>query len=150
MGVLDVAGRQEWFSAKTYTIQECLFWKKSKIFQSIAIHLVELELHGSYYFVAFVSSILVEPVKIRPRKACRYPNLRSFGWVSYDKVGGLYSGKLGIRSEARASDLRSYPGLCLVETNKAMSLRRNESEYSPRTCSIGRPAGGTLCPPPLI
>ena len=26
----------------------------------------------------------------------------------------------------------------------------NESEYSPRTCSIGRPAGGTLCPPPLI
>ena len=50
-------------------------------------------------------------VKIRPRKACRYPNLRSFGWVSYDKVGGLYSGKLGIRSEARASDLRSYPGL---------------------------------------
>ena len=50
-------------------------------------------------------------VKIRPRKACRYPNLRSFGWVSYDKVGGLYSGMLGIRSEARASDLRSYPGL---------------------------------------
>ena len=50
-------------------------------------------------------------VKIRPRKACRYPNLRSFGWVSYDKVGGSYSGKLGIRSEARASDLRSYPGL---------------------------------------
>ena len=27
------------------------------------------------------------PVKIRPRKACNYPNLRSFGWVSYDKVG---------------------------------------------------------------
>ena len=50
-------------------------------------------------------------VKIRPRKACHYPNLRSFGWVSYDKVGGLYLGKLGIRSEARASDLRSYPGL---------------------------------------
>ena len=37
-----------------------------------------------------------------------------------------------------------------METNKATSLRRNESEYSPRTCSIGRPAGGTLCPPPLI
>ena len=50
-------------------------------------------------------------VKIRPRKACRYPNLRSFGWVSYDKVGVLYSGELGSRSEARASDLRSYPGL---------------------------------------
>ena len=28
-------------------------------------------------------------VKIRPRKACRYPNLRSFGWISYDKVGVL-------------------------------------------------------------
>ena len=50
-------------------------------------------------------------VKIRPRKACNYPNLRSFGWVSYDKVGVLYSGKLGNRSEARASDLRSHPGL---------------------------------------
>ena len=40
-------------------------------------------------------------VKIRPQKACNYPNLRSFGWVSYDKVGVLYSGKLGNRSEAR-------------------------------------------------
>ena len=57
---------------------------------------------GSYSFCC---------VKIRPRKACRYPNLRSFGWVSYDKVGVLYSGELGSRSEARASDLRSYPGL---------------------------------------
>ena len=47
-------------------------------------------------------------VKIRSRKACNYPHLRSFRWVSYDKVGVLYSGKLGIRSEARASDLRSY------------------------------------------
>ena len=26
-------------------------------------------------------------VKIRPRKACNYPNLRSFEWVSCDKVG---------------------------------------------------------------
>ena len=25
-------------------------------------------------------------VKIRPRKACRYPNLRSFGRVSYDRL----------------------------------------------------------------
>ena len=49
-------------------------------------------------------------VQIRPRKACHNPNLRSFGWVSYDKVGGLYSGKLGIRSEARASDLNAIPG----------------------------------------
>ena len=69
-------------------------------------------------------------VKIRPRKACRYPNLRSFGRVSYDKVGGLYSGKLGIRSEARASDLRSYPGLWwkriklhLYEGTKVSTLR---------------------------
>ena len=50
-------------------------------------------------------------VKIRPRKACNYPNWRSSGWVSYDKVGVFYSGKFGIRSEARASDLGSYPGL---------------------------------------
>ena len=62
-------------------------------------------------------------VKIRPRKACTYPDLRSFRWVSYDKVGVLYSGKLGSRSEARASDLRSCPG-ALVETNKTTSLRR--------------------------
>ena len=48
---------------------------------------------------------VVCPVKIRPRKACNYPNLRSFGWVSYDKVGVLFSEKLGNRSEARASDL---------------------------------------------
>ena len=63
----------------------------------------------------------------------------------FDKVGVLYSGKLGNRSEARASDrglwwnrikLRLYEG--------------KESEYSPRTCSIGRPAGGTLCPNPII
>ena len=33
-------------------------------------------------------------VKIRPRKACNYPNLRSFGWVSYDKVGVLYAAKV--------------------------------------------------------
>ena len=69
-------------------------------------------------------------VKIRPRKACRYPNMRSFGWVSHEKVGGLYSGKLGIRSEARASDLRSHPGLWwkriklhLYEGTKVSTLR---------------------------
>ena len=59
-------------------------------------------------------------VKIRPRKACKYPNLRSFGWVSYDKVGVLYSGKLGNRSEARASDLRSYPGLWWNRTKQRL------------------------------
>ena len=69
-------------------------------------------------------------VKIRPRKACRHPNLRSFGWVSYDKVEVIYSGKLGSRSEARASDLRSYPGLWwkriklhLYEGTKVSTLR---------------------------
>ena len=50
-------------------------------------------------------------VKIRPRKACNYPNLRLFGWLSYDKVGVLHSGKFGNRSEARASELKSYLGL---------------------------------------
>ena len=33
---------------------------------------------------------------IRHPKACNYPNLRSFGWASYDKVGIIYSGKLEI------------------------------------------------------
>ena len=78
--------------------------------------------------------------------ACNHPNLKSFGWVSYDKVGVLYSGKLGNRSEARASDLKSYPGLWWNRI-KLRLYEGNESEYSPRTCSIGRPAGGTLCPP---
>ena len=86
-------------------------------------------------------------VKIRPRKACRYPNLRSFGWVSYDKVGGLYSGKLGIRSEARASDLRSYPGLWWKRIK--LHLYEGTKVSTPRTYPIGRPAGGTLCPPPI-
>ena len=72
-------------------------------------------------------------VKIRPRKACKYPNLRSFGRVSYDKVGVLYSGKLGSRSEARASDLRSYPGLWWNGI-KLRLYEGNKSEYSPRTC----------------
>ena len=56
-------------------------------------------------------AVLKDGVKTRPRKACNFANLRSFGWVSYDKVGVLYSGKVRYRSEARASDLRSHPGL---------------------------------------
>ena len=84
-------------------------------------------------------------VKTRPRKACNYPNMRSFGWNSYDKVGVLYSGKLGNRSEARASDLRSRRGLWWNRI-KLHLYEGNGSEYSPRTSSIGRPAGGTLCP----
>ena len=86
-------------------------------------------------------------VKIRPRKACNYPSLRSFGWVSYDKVGGLcYSGKLGSRSETRASDLRSYWGLWWNGIEIRL-YEEFESEYSPWTCSVGRSAGGTLCGP---
>ena len=84
-------------------------------------------------------------VEIRPRKACNYPNLRYFGWVSYDKVSDLYSGRLGNRSEARASDLGSYPGLRWNRIKQRL-YEGKESEYSPRTCSIGRRAGGTLCP----
>ena len=79
------------------------------------------------------------------RPVINYPNLISFGWVSYDKVAVLYSGKLGNRSEARASDPRSYPGLW-GNRIKLRLYEGKESEYSPRTCSIGRPAGGTLCP----
>ena len=41
--------------------------------------------------------------------------MRSFRWVSYGKVDVLYSGKLGNRLEARASDLRSYPGLWWIQ-----------------------------------
>ena len=56
-----------------------------------------------------------------------------------------------VRKQIGGTCLRSQKlSRALVERNKATSLRRNESEYSPRTCSIGRPAGGTLCPPPLI
>ena len=50
-------------------------------------------------------------VKIWPCKAINYINLRSFGWVWYDKVGVIYSGKLGSTSETRASDLMSSPRL---------------------------------------
>ena len=66
----------------------------------------------------------------------------------YDKVGVLYSRKLGNRSEARASDLRSHPGLWWNRIKQRL-YEGKESEYSPRTCSIGRPAGGTLCPHPV-
>ena len=62
-------------------------------------------------------------------------------------VGVLYSGNLGNRSEARASDLRSYPGLWWNRI-KLRLYDGKESEYSPRTCSIGRPAGDTLCAHP--
>ena len=67
---------------------------------------------------------------MRPRKACNYLDLRSFGWgaVRMKRLAFyIHSGKLGNRSEARASDLGSYPGLGLVESNKAKSLRRQEN-----------------------
>ena len=101
--------------------------------------------HGVLIHADPALHLLLCVVKIRPRKACNYPNLKSFGWVSYDKVGVLYSGKLGSRSEARASDLRSYPGLWWNRI-KLLLYEGKESQYPPRTCSNGRPAGGTLCP----
>ena len=82
---------------------------------------------------------------MRPRKACKYPNVRLFGWVSYDEVGVVYSGKLGSRSEARASDLRSYPGLWwkriklyLYEGTKVSTLRGHSQLADPQ---------GALCVP---
>ena len=60
----------------------------------------------------------------------------------------LYSGKLGNRSEARASDLKSHPGFWWNRI-KLRLYEGRESAYSPRTCSIGRPAGGTQCPRPI-
>ena len=85
-------------------------------------------------------------VKIRPQKACNYPNLVSFGWFSYDEVGVLYSGKLGNGSEVRASDLISHPGLWWNRIKLRLYNKGEQSEYSPRICSIGRPAGA-LCVP---
>ena len=43
-------------------------------------------------------------------KGLSLSELRSFEWVLYDKVGVLYSEKLGNRSEARASDLKRPAG----------------------------------------
>ena len=78
----------------------------------------------------WVFSLWEELLRYGLERPVKYPNLRPFGWVSYDKVGGLYSGKLGIRSQARASDLRSYPGLWwkwrklyLYEGTKVSTLR---------------------------
>ena len=84
-----------------------------------------------------------DDVKIRPRKACNYPNLKSFGWVSHGKVGVLYSGKLGNRSE----DLRSYPGLWWNRV-KLRLYEGKVSEYSPSTCSIGKTCRGNSVSPP--
>ena len=66
----------------------------------------------------------------------------------YDKVGVFYSGKLANRSEARASDLRSHPGLWWNRI-KLRLYEGKQTEYYPRPCSIGRLAGGTLCLHPI-
>ena len=116
------------------------------LFRVHAEYILPLRVHTINIFVVFCFMYLcLILVKIRPRKVCNYPNLRSCGWVSYDKVGVLHSGKLGNRSEARASDLKSYPGLWWKRI-KLRLYEGKESEYSPRTCSIGKPAGATLCP----
>ena len=73
------------------------------------------------------------------------PTCMWYRWVSFDKVGVLYSRKLENKSEARASDLRSHPGLWWNRI-KLRLYEGKESEYSTRTCPIGRSAGGTLCP----
>ena len=103
-----------------------------------------LLLSGQNFFHAFVYIFCVS-VETRPRKACNYTNLISFRWVSYDKVGVLFLRRLENRSDARDSDLRSYSGLCWDQIKQRL-YDEKYSEYSPRTCSVGRPAGGTLCP----
>ena len=52
------------------------------------------------------------------------------------------------RSEACGSDLRSHPGFWWNRIQLRL-YEGKESEYSPRTCSTGRPAGGSLCPRPI-
>ena len=87
--------------------------------------------------------------KIRPRKACNYPNLRSFGWVSYDKVGVSYSGKLGNKSEARASDLRSYPGLWWNRIKQHYYNRKEKKVSTLRGPAQLADLQGALCVPPI-
>ena len=87
--------------------------------------------------------------KIRPRKACNYPNLRSFGWVSYDKVGVSYSGKLGNKSEARASDLRSYPGLWWNRIKQHYYNRKEKKVSTLRGPAQLADLQGELCAPPI-
>ena len=47
MGVLDVAGRQERFSAKTYTTQECPYWKKEDFSKASPIIWLDWSYMGS-------------------------------------------------------------------------------------------------------
>ena len=65
--------------------------------------------------------------------------------VSYDQVGVLYSGKLANKSEARASDLRSYPGLWWNRIKQRL-YEGKESEYllNWQTCR------GHFVSPPII
>ena len=62
MGVLDVAGRQERCSAKTYTTKKCLCWKKKDFSKaSPIVRLVgSTGVLGVLNFVVIVSSILAE------------------------------------------------------------------------------------------
>ena len=67
--------------------------------------------HSDRYLVRVGVRVVRLNVKIRPRKACDYPNLRSFGWVLYDKVGVLYSGKLGSRDQRHVPPIsEAIPG----------------------------------------
>ena len=57
---------------------------------------------------------------------------------------------------SREIDRRHVPGISEAIRGSGgieysyVSDKANESEYSPWTCSIGRPAGGTLCPRPML
>ena len=51
-------------------------------------------------------------VKIRPREACNYPNLRSFGWVSYESYVSTKANKVStLRGPAQLPDLQG--ALCV-------------------------------------
>ena len=91
-------------------------------------------------------------VMMRRRKACNYPNLRSFGWVSYDRAGVLYSGKLGNRSEARTCLRSQKLSGALVGSNKKATYHYTKAK---KVSTLQGPAQlanlqGALCVPAPI
>ena len=64
------------------------------------------------------------------------------------RLASIYSGWAGNRWEARASDLRNHPGLWW-NRRKLRLYKGYESEYSPTTCSIGKPEVDTPCLRPI-
>ena len=90
MGVLDVAGRQERFSAKTYTTRTVSTLKEGRFFESIANHLVELELHGSYYLWCLCRLFYQKPVIVSANQIDPYPTPRSTH--DYERISTPISG----------------------------------------------------------